>query len=115
MAVVPELTGGSAMPHEISLSVRADVGRDAIEIAVTGCLTRDTCAFLADEIEKAFARDPEALVLVDVDGALHLEPAAVRHVLEAMNGPQAGHRRAGLRVVGTQHERTCLVVPVEAP
>lgn len=104
------------MPHEISLSVHADVGCDAIEIVVSGCLTRNTCAFLADEIERAVARDPEALVLVDVDGAAHLEVAALRHVLEAAEVvPWAGVRHAGLRVVGMQHERSCLAVPAEAP
>lgn len=89
------------MPHRISILVRADVGRDAIEIFVTGCLTEQTRSTLASQIAKARNLDPSAPILVDLTDAQHIEHSALERLrsMVEVEKEEDGLRLAALRFV----------------
>lgn len=96
------------MPHKISILVRADVGRDAIELFVSGCLTGDSISALAAQIVKARVIDPSAPILVDLTAARHIEPDALeqlRSQAEAEN--VGGHPDPSLRLVTPETTPSC--------
>lgn len=70
-------------PHKISILVRADVGRGAIELLVTGCLTAPTARILSAQIARARDLQPFEPILVDLTGVQHLEPAALEELRAA--------------------------------
>lgn len=68
------------MTHKISVLVKADVGRDAIELYVSGCLNVETAKVLAAQIERARAFDPSAPIRLDLNDTRHLDPKALRQL-----------------------------------
>ena len=97
------------MPHRISILVRADVGRDAIELFVTGCLTEQTRGPLASQITKARNLDPSAPILIDFTDAQHVEPSALERLRSVVDAQQEvdGHRPAALRFVLPKETPVC--------
>lgn len=65
------------MPGKISVLVKADVGKDAIELSVTGSLNSDTAPLLAKHIQRARTFDPGAPVRVDLTRAAEIDPRAL--------------------------------------
>lgn len=85
------------MPHKISILVRADVGRNAVELLVTGCLTLPTSTVLAAQIFRAQQLQPSEPILVDLTGVQHLEPAALDQLRAAeVHLPSAAPLRVAL-------------------
>lgn len=80
------------MPHKISILVRADVGRDAIELLVTGCLTEDTAGILATQLSKARDLDPSAPILLDLTDARHIESGALASLRSLAEVREVGGR-----------------------
>lgn len=71
------------MPHKISILARADVGRNAIDLLVTGCLTLPTVRILTAQIDKARELGPSEPILVDLTGVQHIDPAALEKLRAA--------------------------------
>lgn len=65
------------MNHKISILIRADVGRDTIDLVVSGCLNEETGTALAAQISKARSLDPAAPVIVDLSDARHVNPVVL--------------------------------------
>ncbi|PWH06426.1 hypothetical protein DEO23_05495 [Brachybacterium endophyticum] len=57
------------MTDEISVLIRADVGRETIDVLVRGRLTEQTRQTLATQILKARTLDPASAILVDLTAA----------------------------------------------
>lgn len=70
------------MSHKISILVRADVGRDTIDLVVSGCLNPDTGDVLAQQIARARALDPAAPISVDLTALEHIDPLALATLRE---------------------------------
>lgn len=74
-----------ATDHKISILVRADIGRDTIDLIVTGCLNPWTVDLLARQVARARRIDPAAPVVVDLRDARHIDPSALE-LLRDMDG-----------------------------
>jgi len=95
------------MSHKISILIRADVGRDAIEIYISGCLTEDTRHVLAPQIVKAGTLDPSAPILVDLTQAQHVDSTALDLLRSTVE--------AKWKADGYHHASLQLQLPSEAP
>lgn len=69
-----------ATDHKISILVRADIGRDTIDLIISGCLNAQTVDPLAVQVSRARQVDPAAPVIVDLRSAQHVDPDALAMV-----------------------------------
>ena len=67
-----------ATDHKISILVRADIGRDTIDLIISGCLNTQTVDPLAVQVARARQVDPAAPVVVDLRSAQHVDPDALK-------------------------------------
>lgn len=68
------------MAHKISILVRADVSRNAIDLLVTGCLTDATSRILATQIIKARELGPVEPMLIDLTEMRYIDSDALEEL-----------------------------------
>lgn len=65
------------MRHALSVIVRADVGEGKVHLVVEGCVTDQSQTSLHAIIRRARQLDPQAPVVLDLQGTRHCEASAV--------------------------------------
>ncbi|WP_114855368.1 STAS domain-containing protein [Brachybacterium sp. YJGR34] len=98
------------MTHKISVLVKADVGRDTIDLYVSGCLNSETANVLAAQISRARALDPAAPILVDLTGTQHVDPTALAQLRATVDATVVDFARKHLvdvRFVGPSGKESC--------
>lgn len=96
------------MTHRISILIRADVGRDTIELIVSGCLNKETSTALATQIAKAQSLDPAAPVVVDLSNVRHIDPAVLEQLRDTAEAAQvADGNLPGTRFITPEMAASC--------